>query len=93
MQAEQDGSPSRYRILIRLVDIYGLPAGGVEVELHYIPPTAPVTVEQPPLTDGNGETIGYMESTESICVIVEAHVGEVILMEKPRICFSSAKSW
>ena len=84
---ETAGSNWRWRIAIRLVDIYGLSVPGAQAHLVIMPDTAPVTVEDPPLTDGNGGADGYVQASEQICVIVEVHVGDVVLLEKPSVCF------
>jgi len=72
---------------VRVIDIYGLPAAGVQVQLSFVPASAPVVVEDPPPTDADGVTVGYVQSDQAVCVIVEARVGDVVLLEKPTVCF------
>lgn len=77
----------RYRVTIRLIDIYGLPAAGVQAEIVVLPAGRPVTVENPPPTDSEGYATGYVSSNQEICVTLEVHAAGVVLLEKPYICF------
>jgi len=52
-----------------------------------LPDGSPVAVQDPPLTDVFGGADGYVESSQQVCVLIEVHVGEVVLMEKPSFCF------
>ncbi|MGC8873774.1 MAG: hypothetical protein ACP5SI_04910, partial [Chloroflexia bacterium] len=87
VSAEPTDSPWRWRILVQVIDIYGLPAAGVQVQLTFIPASAPVVVESPSPTDANGLTEGYVRSDQAVCVLIEARVGSVTLLEKPTVCF------
>lgn len=74
---------------MRLVDTFGLPAAGVQGNIVFLPSSAPVTVEDLPPTDGGGYAVGYVSSSEDVCITVEIHVGGVVLLGKPYFCFSS----
>ena len=38
-------------------------------------------------TDANGYAVGYVSTTEQVCVTIEVHAGGVTLRETPTICF------
>jgi hypothetical protein len=77
----------RYQVTIRLIDIYGLPAAGVQAEIVVLPAGQPVTVENPPPTDSEGYATGYVSSSQEVCVTLEIHAAGVVLLEKPVVCF------
>jgi hypothetical protein len=79
----------RWRIAVRLIDTSGFPAAGVQIQVVYLPGTAQVTVEEPPRTDVNGETVFFIEASEEVCVTIEVHAGSLVLFEKPLVCFRS----
>lgn len=75
------------RLTIWPIDIYGLPAAGVQAEIVILPAGQPVTVENPPPTDSEGYATGYVSSNQEVCATLEVHAAGVVLLEKPYICF------
>jgi hypothetical protein len=82
----------QWRITVRLIDVDGFPAAGVDVSLSALPPGQPAVITDPPPSDVNGETVGFVKSEgDEFCVTVEAQAGGVTLNEKPYICFSAGR--
>ncbi|MBN1484657.1 MAG: hypothetical protein JXA37_08035, partial [Chloroflexia bacterium] len=87
VKADPTDSPMRRRVYVRVLDIYGLPAAGVQVNLSFQPASPAVSLEPLPPTNDNGEAVTYISATEEVCVTLEAEVNGVVLREKPYICF------
>jgi hypothetical protein len=84
---EPAGSELRWRITIRLVDVNGQPAAGVQALTSFLPVTQPAIIEPPPPTDANGYAVAYIASNQAGCVTIEVRAGNVVLEAKPQVCF------
>lgn len=71
------------------MDIYGLPAAGVQAHLVILPAGSPIQVEDPPPTDAYGVAVGYVGCNQAgTCGVVQVQVGDVTLLAQPQVCFN-----
>lgn len=69
------------------MDIDGQPVAGVQTLISALPAAFPAIVDPPPPTDANGYAVGYISATQSGCVTIEVRTANVVLRQKPEICF------